>query len=270
MVKATKTKKTTKTPVKSVSKSKTVEPVTKKPVEVTGSESNTIEQETCKLPTQSLDTCPSNPHIITTSEDVPPTTTLEEASAEVQSEVQSEVQPDAEKTTTVTENPPVPETLVLMSSTEDKLTCLLTKIMTVQSELKSLLLDTKNFQRQFKKEKKEMEKVVSKSRKVKKKSDKPRAPSGFAKPTKLSDELCSFLSVDNGTELARTEVTKRLISYIKNKKLQNPEAKKEILCDTPLNKLLSPGDNTVTFFNLQTFMKHHFPLSASASTSVST
>ena len=53
------------------------------------------------------------------------------------------------------------------------------------------------------------------------KKRKPRKPSGFAKPTYLSPELCTFLNVEKGTELARTEVTKRILQYVKDNNLQN-------------------------------------------------
>ena len=149
------------------------------------------------------------------------------------------------------------ETTPSVEKTEDKLVNLILTISTVQTQLKTLLQEAKSFQRQYKKELKELQKAASKSKRGGK-SGKPRAPSGFAKPTKLSVSLCSFLGEEPGTELARTEVTKRLIKYIKEHDLQNPEAKKEIFCDDSLKSLLNPGDLTVTFFNLQTFMKHHF------------
>ena len=48
-----------------------------------------------------------------------------------------------------------------------------------------------------------------------KKGNVKKEPSGFAKPTLISNELCDFLSKPNGTEMARTEVTKYLTQYIK-------------------------------------------------------
>ena len=95
-----------------------------------------------------------------------------------------------------------------------------------------------------------------------------RAPSGFAKPALISNELCSFLGVQSGTEMARTEVTKHLTTYIKEHNLQDQANKRKILPDSALQKLLnvSPSDE-VTYFNLQKFMKVHFPKSASASSS---
>jgi len=91
----------------------------------------------------------------------------------------------------------------------------------------------------------------------------PRAPSGFAKPALISDELCSFLGKSPGTEMARTEVTKYLTSYIKENELQDQANKRKILPDAKLKKLLNlqPADE-VTYFNLQKYMKVHFPKSA--------
>ena len=95
-----------------------------------------------------------------------------------------------------------------------------------------------------------------------------RPPSGFAKPALISNELCSFLGVENGTEMARTEVTKHLTTYIKEHNLQDQANKRKILPDSKLQKLLNvtPSDE-VTYFNLQKFMKVHFPKSAAASSS---
>jgi chromatin remodeling complex protein RSC6 len=92
-----------------------------------------------------------------------------------------------------------------------------------------------------------------------------RPPSGFAKPALISNELCSFLGVQTGTEMARTEVTKHLTTYIKEHNLQDQENKRKILPDSKLQKLLNvtPSDE-VTYFNLQKFMKVHFPKSAAA------
>ncbi len=86
-----------------------------------------------------------------------------------------------------------------------------------------------------------------------------KTPSGFAKPTKLSDALCDFLAVPKGTELARTDVTRRLNLYIKEHNLQDAKDKRKIHPDAKLQKVLNtkPEDN-LTFFNLQSFIKHNF------------
>lgn len=88
---------------------------------------------------------------------------------------------------------------------------------------------------------------------------KQRAPSGFAKPTYLSPELCTFLKLEPGSELARTEVTKRLLGYVKDNKLQNVENKRIIDTDEALKTLLHPPDSEpVTYFNIQRLLKNHY------------
>jgi chromatin remodeling complex protein RSC6 len=88
---------------------------------------------------------------------------------------------------------------------------------------------------------------------------KPREPSGFAKPTYLSPALCDFLGISAGSELARTEVTKRVLQYVKDNNLQNPEHKREILIDDKLKKLLAPEDGeSVTYFSIQRLLKVHY------------
>ena len=87
-----------------------------------------------------------------------------------------------------------------------------------------------------------------------------RAPSGFAKPSLISNELCSFLGKPNGTQMARTEVTKYLTQYIKQHNLQDQANRRRIVPDSPFQQLLNvPTDAEVTYFNLQKYMKVHFP-----------
>ena len=91
-----------------------------------------------------------------------------------------------------------------------------------------------------------------------------RAPSGFAKPILISNELCSFLGHPEGTEMARTEVTKQLTSYIKEHNLQDANNKRNIIPDTKLAQLLkSNPEDQITYFNLQKYMKIHFPKASS-------
>ena len=92
------------------------------------------------------------------------------------------------------------------------------------------------------------------------KKRKQRKPSGFAKPSLISDELCEFLGEPKGTEMARTAVTTRITNYIKENGLQNPDNKKQILLDTKLGKLIQvgPDEDPLTYFNIQKYMKHHY------------
>lgn len=114
-----------------------------------------------------------------------------------------------------------------------------------------------------------LEKNVKKDLKCMNKIAKPsvpknkKAPSGFAKPTKVTKELCEFMDKPEGTEIARTEVTKVLVNYIKSNKLQEQtvDSKNKIIPDDKLRSLLGLNveeTNELTFFNIQKYMNKHF------------
>ena len=86
-----------------------------------------------------------------------------------------------------------------------------------------------------------------------------RKASGFAVPSKISNDLCKFMGKPEGSEMARTEVTKYIIQYIKRNNLPDKNNKKVIKPDTALKSLLNlqPNDE-VTYFNLQKYMNKHF------------
>lgn len=86
-----------------------------------------------------------------------------------------------------------------------------------------------------------------------------KSPSGFVKPTKITDELASFLNKPHGTEMARTEVTKEINQYIKLHNLQDPDNGRHIVPDAKLASLLKiAGEDKLTYFNLQKYMSQHF------------
>lgn len=86
-----------------------------------------------------------------------------------------------------------------------------------------------------------------------------RAPSGFVKPTKISDELATFLGKPIGTEMARTEVTREINVYIRSNNLQDAANGRQINANPALAALLKlkEGD-ALTYFNLQKYMSGHF------------
>lgn len=90
-------------------------------------------------------------------------------------------------------------------------------------------------------------------------------PSGFTKATPISPELAKFLGKTPDTEMARTDVTKEINSYIRAHNLQDPQNGRKINPDKALSTLLriKAGDE-LTYFNLQRFMSPHFPKSAAA------
>lgn len=124
--------------------------------------------------------------------------------------------------------------------------------------LKTNLTDLQNCLRNLeKKTNRKFKGYIKQARKFRNKGNKQ--PSGFAKPTKISEELCEFMNKPNGTEMARTEVTQHLISYIKENKLQNNENRKMIVPDDKLIKLLHIDEKQqLTYFNIQSFMNQHF------------
>ena len=87
-----------------------------------------------------------------------------------------------------------------------------------------------------------------------------RKPSGFAVPTKITEELSTFMGKDKDELVARTEVTKSIIKYIKDNQLEWEENKKFIDPDKTLKKLLRINENSerLTYFNLQRFVNIHF------------
>jgi len=128
-----------------------------------------------------------------------------------------------------------------------QLTLMKTQITSIQQNIKQI---EKNVKKQMKGLKKEV---------VKNKNKGNRQPSGFAKPTKVTKELCEFMNQSEGTEIARTEVTRALVSYIKQNKLENTSNSKIILPDNKLKDLLGLDDSQeLTYFNIQKYMNKHF------------
>jgi upstream activation factor subunit UAF30 len=94
---------------------------------------------------------------------------------------------------------------------------------------------------------------------IKNKNKGNRKPSGFAKPSKVTKELCEFMNKTEGTEIARTEVTKALVTYIKENKLENENNSKIIQPDNKLKLLLELEEGQeLTYFNIQKYMNKHF------------
>jgi chromatin remodeling complex protein RSC6 len=102
-------------------------------------------------------------------------------------------------------------------------------------------------------------KTAQKTSSKRKRKSGNRAPSGFVKPTRISDELAKFLDKPSGTEMARTDVTREINKYIRSHDLQDKENGRKINPDTKLQTLLKlKKSDELTYFNLQKYMSPHF------------
>ena len=102
-------------------------------------------------------------------------------------------------------------------------------------------------------------KTAQKSQAKRKRKSGNRQPSGFVKPTKISDELAKFLEKPVGSEMARTDVTREINTYIRAHKLQDVSNGRKINPDAKLAALLKLNKtDELTYFNLQRYLSPHF------------
>lgn len=131
---------------------------------------------------------------------------------------------------------------------------LVTQLNLMKAHLSVIQQNVKQLEKSVKKQMKGLKKEVTKS-----KNKGNRLPSGFAKPSKVTKELCEFMNKSEGTEIARTEVTRALVAYIKENKLENNTNSKIISPDDKLKILLGLDDSQeLTYFNIQKYMNKHF------------
>jgi chromatin remodeling complex protein RSC6 len=170
-----------------------------------------------------------------------------------------EAVPEPVVASTATE--PVNEVIVESSGIDQKVAEFGAKLQQLSSIFSSLKGDFKTLEKGINRELKAAQKAAAK----KQKRAGNRQPSGFVKPTRISDELANFLGKDIGTEMARTAVSKEINTYIVANGLQNKNNGRFINPDAKLTALLKikKGDE-LSYFNLQTYMKHHFIKAADA------
>ena len=136
-----------------------------------------------------------------------------------------------------------------------KMTDFSAKLQLLVGILSTLKNDYKSLEKIVSREMKNAKKASSKKRRI----NANRKPSGFIKPTRISDELAAFLGKTIGTEMARTEVSKEINAYIQTHSLQDKSNGRKINPDAKLTELLKISkEDELTYFNLQKFMKHHF------------
>ena len=135
------------------------------------------------------------------------------------------------------------------------------KLQQLSSLISSLKTEYRNLEKRWQKEIKTSQKLNSR----RKRKTGNRAPSGFVKPTRISDELASFLGKEKGIEMARTSVTRDINTYIRANNLQDKENGRQINPDDKLASLLKlEKTDVLTYFNLQRYMSQHFAKSVKA------
>lgn len=132
---------------------------------------------------------------------------------------------------------------------------LISCVKNIKEQLSLLNKMIKDVEKKCNKKIKSLEKECKKS-----KNRGNKQPSGFANPTNVSKQLCEFMQKPLDTKMARTDVTKYIIQYIKNNKLEDPKNAKIIKPDTALTSLfdIKNTDEVLTYFNMQRHMNKHF------------
>lgn len=168
---------------------------------------------------------------------------------------------------TSTENTPLTleESEAIFIESFDKLVA---QLEDVHKVTKTALQNLKNI-------KKEHTKLIKKAtglrrKKVQKDPNVPKKPpTGFVKPSKVSDELSDFLGLPRGELLSRPSAASKITEYADKHGLKNPNNGHEFDLTKPGGEELAKlfritNDKTVSFYNLQTYLKLHFPLSVKA------
>jgi len=117
---------------------------------------------------------------------------------------------------------------------------------------------------EMRKEIKNLTKMVRKIAKVQDDPDGSKAKvraanTGFNKPSKVTKDLTDFMGLSEGTEVSRTDVTRFVKQYVKDKGLSHPEDGRKIIQDDAMKGLLStPQGETLSYMTLQKHISKHF------------
>jgi chromatin remodeling complex protein RSC6 len=144
-----------------------------------------------------------------------------------------------------------------VSSVQDDVKAMLTQANTVRETVGALVAELKRLEKRVARLQKEADKRKRKQKKpVEGEPVVPRKPSIFELPTPLSNELCSFLGRPSGSKESRSNITKAITTYVKEKNLKD---KHTIKPDAKLKALLGVADaDVLTYFNLQRYLNRHY------------
>jgi upstream activation factor subunit UAF30 len=140
---------------------------------------------------------------------------------------------------------------------EEDLKATLTRLLSVRDTVNELLAGVKKLDKRVHRDLKDARKRRRRAKPEEgAEGAKPRVPSIFERPVKVTDELCTFLGQPVGTLMSRSQVTKAVNVYVNEHQLKN---KHDIKPDAPLKKLLAiPDGDELTYFNLQRYLNRHY------------
>ena len=152
---------------------------------------------------------------------------------------------------------PVEAAEAAVSSVQDDVKAMLTQANTVRETVGALVAELKRVEKRVARLQKEADKRKRRQKKpVEGEVAKERKPSIFELPTPLSNELCTFLGRPAGSKESRSNITKAITTYVKEKNLKE---KHTIKPDAKLKALLGVADaDVLTYFNLQRYLNRHY------------
>lgn len=151
-----------------------------------------------------------------------------------------------------TEAAVVPEEVRLESEAKS----ITARLLAVRETVSELISEAKRLEKKAAKVQKLADKRRRRKAPVEGEEGKPARVSIFQIPTDISPALCAFMGRPSGSQESRSNVTKFITGYVKEKNLKD---KHDIKGDAALLKLLNlTKEDKLTYFNLQKYLNVHY------------
>jgi chromatin remodeling complex protein RSC6 len=158
--------------------------------------------------------------------------------------------------------PAAPVAAPAVAATEEKVNVqaefngLVEKVNSLRTTMAAVFSDMKKLEKQLGRELKKAQKGRRRKASAEGAEGGVKKETVFTKPTQVSDALCTFLGKPKGTQMSRSDVTKALCAYARDRKLMD---KQVIKADAPLRKLLALSEkDELKILNLQRYLKPHY------------
>jgi len=130
------------------------------------------------------------------------------------------------------------------------------RLLAVRETVSELISESKRLEKRAMKVQKLADKRRRRKAPVEGEEGKPARVSIFQIPTGISPALCAFMGRAVGSKESRSNVTKFITTYVKEKNLKD---KHDIKGDAALLKLLNlKAEDKLTYFNLQKYLNVHY------------